>query len=384
MIKNILGGLLITALFASCSNNTEKGRFTVTGELKNAPDGQVVLEELYFSQKPPIVLDSAAMKNGRFTLSATATEEGLYRIRTMQGNEGYILINDNPEIRFTADAKAPGISKQEVSGAANQSLHKMIIYSDSIQKMLSAGYDALAEMKKNNVKPGDSSFIAANAEFTRLKENLTQYCFQYADTAKSPVVAVFAATFAPVELMAFEAPLTRLKSRFPNHSGISGTLSFISEQIATKVNQQNQAQQGAVAIGIMAPELTMNDPNGRSFSLSSMRGKYVLIDFWASWCAPCRAENPNIVSAWNQFKDKNFAILGVSLDENKAAWVKAIADDQLTWQQISDLKYWSSAAVPLYSIEGIPFNVLIDPQGKIIAKDLRGPNLQAKLAEILQ
>jgi thiol-disulfide isomerase/thioredoxin len=124
--------------------------------------------------------------------------------------------------------------------------------------------------------------------------------------------------------------------------------------------------------------------DGKPVSISSFRGKYLLVDFWASWCGPCRGENPNVVAAYNKYKDKNFTILGVSLDQDKASWLQAIKKDGLAWNHMSDLKYWNSAAVEAYHFDGIPFNVLIDPNGKIIASSLRGPELDAKLAEVLK
>lgn len=140
----------------------------------------------------------------------------------------------------------------------------------------------------------------------------------------------------------------------------------------------------ATSIEAMAPQFTQNDVNDKPVSLSSFKGKYVLIDFWASWCGPCRAENPNVVDAYNQYKDKNFTILGISLDNpgKKDAWLAAIEKDQLNWTQLSDLNGWSNAVAKQYGIRSIPQNFLIDPNGKIIAKNLRGEGLHQKLKEV--
>ncbi len=137
------------------------------------------------------------------------------------------------------------------------------------------------------------------------------------------------------------------------------------------------------AIGQISPEIEMPDPNGQMIKLSSLRGKYVLVDFWAKWCGPCRRENPNVVKAYNKYKDKGFEVFGVSLDRNKEDWIQAIQEDGLTWTQVSDLKYFDSQAANDYNITAIPFSILLDPQGKIIAKNLRGAALDKKLEEVL-
>jgi peroxiredoxin len=137
-------------------------------------------------------------------------------------------------------------------------------------------------------------------------------------------------------------------------------------------------------VGTLAADFTQNDTANIPVKLSQFKGKYVLVDFWASWCRPCRQENPNVVEAYKAYKDKNFTVLGISLDQSKESWVKAINDDKLSWTHTSDLKYWSNEVAQLYQIQSIPANMLIDPDGKIIGKNLRGEELQAKLKELLK
>jgi len=136
-------------------------------------------------------------------------------------------------------------------------------------------------------------------------------------------------------------------------------------------------------IGLPAPDFTLETPDGKKVSLKDFKGKVVLIDFWASWCGPCRRENPNVVAMYNRYKDKGFEILGVSLDRSKEPWIKAIADDKLTWPHVSDLKGWGSSAAALYGITSIPHTVLVDRDGRIVARQLRGEVLGKKLEEIL-
>ncbi len=150
-----------------------------------------------------------------------------------------------------------------------------------------------------------------------------------------------------------------------------------------KLAMEKIAMMKGTTIGFPAIDFTQADVNGKKVSLSSYKGKYVLVDFWASWCGPCRRENPAVVAAYTKYKDKGFDILGVSMDDNKDKWLAAIEKDKLTWTHVSDLKGWGNAAGKLYGVQSIPFNLLLDKEGKILAKGLRGADLEAKLAELL-
>ncbi len=153
-------------------------------------------------------------------------------------------------------------------------------------------------------------------------------------------------------------------------------------QQPTSQRQANPNANVAIKTGQVAPDFTQPTPEGENLSLSDLRGKVVLVDFWASWCKPCRRENPNVVRVYDKYKDKGFEILGVSLDAKREAWLGAIEQDQLGWMHVSDLEFWNNAAAQTYGVRGIPYTVLVDTEGKIIAQNLRGPSLEAKLAEI--
>ncbi|MEO6406355.1 MAG: TlpA disulfide reductase family protein [Ferruginibacter sp.] len=382
-MKNYLAFVILSLIFFSCKNNPEeKGSFKINAEIKNIENQKVFLEQLYFNNSQPEVLDTAEIVNGKFTVHAVAPEEGMYRLRLEKQNSGFIFINDAANIDFHADIKDASLTGPSFSSPANKTLTSFLGNLESKGKLLNDETAKLEALK--TTKNNDSAVAAETIVSTEMRTSFTNYVLAFADTTTHPVLAMFALGYANDADPALLGKIVgNLATRFPQHQQVGAMITRFN-QMKTQQAQASAAQAGKPGIGTSAPDFTMNDVNEKPFSLSQLKGKYVLVDFWASWCAPCRGENPNVVAAYNKYKSKNFTVLGVSLDDKKEAWLKAIKDDNLTWTQISDLKKWNSASVSLFGFNGIPYNLLIDPQGKIIATELRAEALDQKLAEVLK
>ena len=369
---------LIIIVFGSCKN--ENGNFTVSGKVKSAPSNMIYLEELSYTSPDSKIIDSAKVNaDGSYTLKGNSPQQNLF-VLSFKNNPAVVLVNDATKIKIDFDLN--GFHYPEVTGSdATKELYAFIQNYWRKDSLLSVTYYQLDTI--NRTKTADTNYLHGLEEtYTKQLNDADNLIRTFINTSKNPAAICFAidkakGMFAPEELSAI---LENASKRFPQHTGITAFKNAIAQQ---KQAAENPNASYAL-LDQQAPDLTMQSANGKNISISDFKGKYLLVDFWASWCAPCRQENPNVVAAYNKFKNKNFAILGVSLDEDKAAWLKAIQDDHLAWAQMSDLKQWESSAVTTYQFEGIPFNVLIDPQGKIIASSLRGDALEQKLTEVLQ
>jgi peroxiredoxin len=379
-------------LIGSCQTK-KKGTFTVSGAFENAdkltavegPISKVyLLSVTYGKDQPPVIVDSAKIPAGRgsFNLSGSAKGEQIFEVVFGTNIIQVPLVNDAPEVMVHVDlGKRDDFYDVKGSEASNQLKDLINVFGKKnfeVEKTMSQ----LDSLRQANAP--DSLLATAASQKDAAFQNLNTFLKQFINTCPSPTVAAVALTWASRSFPKgdFELSLNDMMKKYPDNAVVNGLKTSYEQQLAQI--QQQQSQDSANSwVGKQVPDFALPDVEGHPVSLASYRGKYLLVDFWASWCGPCRAENPNVVKVHNEFKNKNFAILGVSLDKERAPWQEAVHADNLDWKQVSDLKYWNSSAVATFKFEGIPFNLLIDPTGKVIATGLRGEELENKLKQVL-
>jgi len=384
-MKRILLFLILALIVISCESEPEF--FTISGEVNNANGEKLYLIELQTNNI--VILDSIILNDeGIFSFKGQTDIPKFYALRITPNNYLTLIVNPFEQILIKTDGE--NLANNPIIEGSPESWEIMLLRSKldkSVKKLDSLGMyyrSLIGTVEINKVRDSlnllSQEIIAEHTEFTKkfIRNNsnsLASLMALYQQIAPRLYVLN-----PKDDLEYFTLVDSSLMLRCPESEAVKA-LHIQMEEIKRQMKAENELD-NIVGIGIMAPDIILPDPQGDTITLSSLRGKYVLLDFWASWCRPCRIENPHLVKNYKKYNEKGFEIFQVSLDKEQKSWTSAIESDRLAWIHVSDLQYWNSAAAKLYQVQAIPANFLLDKNGKIIAKNLRGDALEAKLSEI--
>jgi peroxiredoxin len=367
-LVNILCSVsLAVVLLTACGedkNEVFDGILTISGSLQNIPEGQVVLSK-YESEQIAIQDTLEVDENGSFSYKLISEQPNFYDL-DLFGEKTVRLALYDEDVQVKYDFQTENL---EIDGSKDsQLLFKIdeltMQYQEKTNALNSAFYEAMSEKDQEKVQQIRAQSMDMGIDHAeKIKGTILEMGGSFAALAGLGMLDPGA------DFNFIDSVVVALGEKYPDMKLISSWKQELNEM-------------RALSIGQPAPEISLPNPEGEIVSLSDLKGKYVLVDFWAGWCKPCREENPNVVRLYNQYKDRGFEVFGVSLDRTREMWIKAIAEDGLTWTQVSDLKYFNSEAAAKYQINAIPATYMIDPEGNILAKDLRGRSLERKLAEL--